>query len=338
MAVLPTFEPGQAPDTIAKLGLQGQSDASNWMTQADQRQQTQANTVETQQRTQQIQAMMPALVAKSAADVATAKNTIATAAAQQQARATAAPMATQANNDFLSIMGLSNDPNDDMAMPEDPVELHTERMNQLSALQAKYSGLELVPEMKHVYDMIEAAKKNEYDMVGKHLSAQTELAARKYQYDSMTDRAQIAAEARENAAATTAGAHVEGAKIAAGARTEAAATTASAGMNKEAFKQFNDTALTYEAAALKEPDADKAAQMLATAKQFRDRAQQIEQGAAQPAAGGAASPNITLPGADAAPAPSAAAPAAPAAASAPVKMNDWEQARHLETRYALPRP
>ena len=307
----PQFDAAQPAATQANLALQSENDTQNWMTQAAQRQQLSANTQETQARTAQMQAVLPAVIAKAHADQIGAQNAVATATAQQLARASAGPQATAANKEFLGIMGLDPDENPDttsnIALSEDPVEMHEQRLNQLSALQAKYSGLELIPEYKPIYNQIEEAKKNEYEMVAKHLSAKTELEARRYQADAMTDRAVIAADARQKVAETTAGARTESAAITAGARKDAAQTTASAGMNREAFKQFSDTALSYEAAALKETDDAKAAQMLSTAKQFRDRAQRLQEGS--PASGGA---KVTAPDTAAPSAPAGEAPASPA--------------------------
>jgi hypothetical protein len=228
MAGLPQFMPEGQPGSSANFLMAGENAASNWMTQAANRQRTQAETEMTQQQTQQnmqqFQTMLPAIAAKANADVATSNNAVAIAMAQQQARTAAATMAPAANAEFLSIMGLSPDPTDNQAVPDDPVDAHTYRVNALSALQAKYSGLEMLPEQAGLYNAIESAKKNEFDMAGKMLTAQTELTARQYMADSLTNRAQIAA---ENANLRT---QYQGQTARDVANTRGAATTQTAGI------------------------------------------------------------------------------------------------------------
>lgn len=110
MAVLPSFTPAQPPDTEEKIVRQAQGDTQSWMDQAAQRQQISANTDATQQQTaqrqQQFQALMPALLAKRDADVATAKNSVVSSVIQQNFDRDAAnqlPQATQEFTDALKI-------------------------------------------------------------------------------------------------------------------------------------------------------------------------------------------------------------------------------------------
>jgi hypothetical protein len=317
----PTFVPAQAPDTGEEISLQSQNDAQNWMTQAAQRQQIGANVAATQQQTaqqaQQFQALLPALAAKGSADAATSQNALAVSTAQQNARQTAAPMAAQANSDYLGIMGLNPDPMQNVAYSDDPDEMRQQRYEYLSALEAKNVALANVPEQAAVFNMIEQAKKDAFDDNLKHLTANTELQSRKYQSDQLLAARQMTAGASVTNAATRAAATVTASENQAGGRVAAAGVTQGGQMNKAQFQEFSKAAEDYENAALKEPDPDKSAALMAKANAFRAKAGQSAQasggtqftpeqiqaelarrglakgGAGAPAAGGA--PTVTAP-------------------------------------------
>jgi hypothetical protein len=278
MAVLPQFDPAQPADTQAKLSLQGENDAQSWMTQAAQRSDIQAQVAQRQQQTvqqaQQFATMLPALQAKGVADVVQQQNAAAVATAQQNSRAAAATQAQQANNDYLGIMGLAPNDGDNIAYSDDPDEMRQQRYEQLSALEAKYVGLANVPEQAPVFNMIEQAKKEAFDDNLKHLAANTELQARQYQADQIRAAREASAAASVQNTATRAGATVQAAEVNAGGRVESANATQGGQMNKAQFQEFSKAASDYENAALKEPDPDKSAELMAKANQFRAKASQ----------------------------------------------------------------
>ena len=296
-----------------KLGLENESDQQNWMTQAAERTRMGAQTQQTQAQTAQMQAMAPAIQAKSQAEILAAGNMIAQSTAQQQARSVAAPLATQANDDFLSIMGMNSDPTKNIQYPAggadeggiSEADIHLDRMNRLAGLQARVSGLEMVPEQKHIYDMIESSKKNEADMYGKQLQMQAELQYRKYMADSMTQRAQIGAGARVESAGIAAGARTEAATTMAGARESGAEAT----VNSALIHQYGSAATALEAAAGKSLDSQEQASLMAESKKYRD---QMEAVANKPAAGPATTKSTVTP-----------------AAKGPVKVKDWDEAKAL---------
>lgn len=197
MPVLPSSVPVPASGQESQKEATNSSAYSSWMDQAQNRQiqaSQEARNQEIQsQNTQKFQAILPALVAEGQANLIDQQNKIAQGVAQQNARSVGAPMATMANEEFLRIMGLSTQDGGthNYQFSDDAVQNHEQRTKALSALQSRVSGLELVPEQRQVYNLIEEAKKNEFDMWGKHLTAQTEINARKYMADATLEKVQL---------------------------------------------------------------------------------------------------------------------------------------------------
>lgn len=177
MAVIPEFMPMQAPGTQAGLDLAGENDAQSWMTQAAQRSQIQANTQgteattqETQLRSAMFQAQLPALTAKAQADVASAKNEIDSATLQQNLRGEWQSQKPQVVQDIADITDPNNIPKEADGTPD-----WGAIYNKYENLQAKYASLNLLPEGKPYYNMIDEGKKNAFDMAARHATAQLTL-------------------------------------------------------------------------------------------------------------------------------------------------------------------
>ena len=174
MAVLPTFDPTQAPDTQAKIGMQSANDVQTWMTQAAQRQQLQANTAETQQNTQEqaakFAAILPTLQAKGQADVLAAQNDLAASTLTQQLRGQWQSLKPQVVQDLANIHDPANIPKEADGTPD-----WNAIYNQYEGLQAKYGQLALLPEGKQYYQMIEDGKKNAFELAARHSQAQITL-------------------------------------------------------------------------------------------------------------------------------------------------------------------
>ena len=174
MAVLPTFEPAQAPSVAPEMGLQSENDAQNWMTQAAQRGQIQANTQATQQETaqnaQKFATLLPALAAKANSDTLSFQNDAASATIQQQLRGQWQSMKPQVVQDIGTITDPNNIPKEADGTP-DWEAIYQKYEN----LQAKYGALALLPEGKQYYDMIDQGKKNAFEMAARHAQAQMTL-------------------------------------------------------------------------------------------------------------------------------------------------------------------
>lgn len=153
------------------MSLQAANEGQNWMTQAATRQHMQAQTQETEQQTQQqaaqFQAMMPAIVAKSQADVATAKNDLDSAVLQQQLRGQWQGLKPQ----VITDIGKLNDP-DNVPKQPDGTPDWSAYYNKWENVQAKYGALSQLPEGKSYYDMIESGKKNAFQLAVSHDTAQ----------------------------------------------------------------------------------------------------------------------------------------------------------------------
>lgn len=288
MAVLPTYVSPQAPDTIAKLGIEAGDHAQSWMTQAANRDQIRANTQETEQRTNQMRAMLPVLVAKGNADIASAQNDITAAANMQSLRAGWQELKPKVIDDMAAIEDPVNQPATEDGTPD-----WEDKYHQYESLQAKYGQLNLFPEGKQYYAMLEERKKNAFDMAVRHNQAQAALDRTRTMVDSRTAIAEDTNSTRRAVADTAAGARVTSAETSAGARTTAASTAATAGIDRTAIHEFSKAADDYENAALKEEDPDKSAALMAKANQFRAKGQKMIDGA-QP---GQPSPEVKLPAA-----------------------------------------
>jgi len=296
MAVIPTFVPAQAPDTITNESDKGFQVAQSWMDQAATRQETQARTQQIGAQTQQMQAMLPALVMKSQADQMAAQSQIKQAMLTQKLRQQAATDAPAALGEFLDNSNVANladttDPTTGETVPGGPD--YQGQYDNLSQIQAKYSSLSLLPEYKPMMDQIEEAKKQAYEMAMKHSIAESALAKAQAVQEAMTQRtvytggvnlqrtqAQVAGQ--ENVAQTRAGATVAAAGERAGAATGAANV-----------RQLSQAAMTYDRMAMQPglPPEEKA-QYQQLADQYRtqwaaaNQQGQQQGGAAAPASGG----------------------------------------------------
>lgn len=315
MAVLPSFQPGQAPDTQAKLYLEGGNAAQNWMTSAASRANIEQQTEASRINNEKMRAALPAYIAKAQADTISAQSDVAAATLMQTLRGQFQSLKPQVIGELADI----EDPNN-QAATEDGTPDWEDKYHQYEALQSKYGQLKLFPEGKVYYDMIEQRKKESYDMALRHATAQAHLDAVNAAVGGRVDVATLNNETRQDVAEITAGARTESAKTAAGARVTAAETAASGGLAKQGLHEFSRAADDYENAALKEQDPDKAAQYMMKANAFRKKAAAIGQPAAgAPGAGGSAKVSIAIPGSDLPPSgDGSGAAAAPAAGAEPV--------------------
>lgn len=174
MAGIPEFNPEGSPSENAQViaqamdaATQARNASNSWMTQAVQRQIAQAQEQRTQQ---QFMTMLPALHAKVQADTLAAQNDAAAAQAQQTMRGQWQSMKPQVVADIAAI----NDPNNVPLKPDGSPDWDR-KYQQYEQLQAKYSGLALLPEGKAYYNMIEENKKNAFDNAMKHNLAQMAL-------------------------------------------------------------------------------------------------------------------------------------------------------------------
>lgn len=293
MPVIPQFEPGQSPDTIARLGLAGENSAQSWMTQAEERKGMAARTAQTDVQTSNMRMLAPALLAKANADRVTAENQAASATAQQELRAKWAPMAPQVIQDISDL----NDPYNQPAT-EDGTPDWDARYQAYESLQAKYSGLALIPELKPYYDMIEQGKKDAFDHSIKHGIAQNAL-----------DRVQAAAAGRAEGYATGAASRVQVANIAAGSRervegsrassrTATNSRAAAAADQKEALGQATElgkNARFYDSLAFQTQDPTLKSQYQVQAKFYHAAAERALAGSPSASAPAASSAEIKLP-------------------------------------------
>lgn len=196
MAAIPQFTPAQTPQTGAQLNLQAGNDQQSWLTQAETRKQIQATAAQTQQQTAQQQILTPVLQAKANADIAGARNDLASAQYQQDLRAQWQSLKPQLVQDYGQVM----DPNN-ITYEADGTPDWTARYNQLETMEAKYAPLADLPEGKAYYTMIQNAKKNAFAMAAQHLQAQTYLTRLKVGGDIRGEQIDRAAKDR---AATTA--------------------------------------------------------------------------------------------------------------------------------------
>ena len=313
MAVLPTFDPAQAPSVAPEMGLQSENDAQNWMTQAAQRQNLQANAQETQARTAQIQAIMPALVAKTNADAAVAQGTLASAVIQQNMRAAAGQQMGPATQEFTDAMQLAD---------------WNARADALAQIQAKYSWLGQVPESKALDTAIDNAR------VQAHQSAITDMQLENQReiWGQRTQATMYGADQRLQGTLAGVQARIQGAE----AMAEANGGKANATVNSALIREYGTAATQLEIEASKTLDPNQAAALTQEAQKYR---QQMEALHPAPAAG------ITAP--VRAPAATAASPNAAAAApkttvtqpaAVPVKVGTWDEAKALKpgTQYIGP--
>lgn len=306
MAVLPTFDPGQAPDTLGKLNLQAQSDQQSWMDQAQQRAQRQQ---QMDQQKQQFQAALPALVAKGQADQLASAAAIASATIQQNFRGQAATQMPQATQDFTDALKI---PDFDM------------KANAMSALQAKYGWLGQTPETKPLAEAIDNARVNAHQEAIAHMQMQRQLDQTRAIVEGRTTTANIAAGAKEQVADTAAGARTGAAQIGADARTSAAATGAGAQQSAAVIRAYTEEADALESAAAKEFDPTLKQTLSQKAQVYRDKVDTLSRAAAPAAAAAPAKSTVV--------APTAAAP------SAPIKVKSWDEAKALQsgTHYVNP--
>lgn len=284
MAVLPTYVSPQAPDTIAKLGLESGDHVQNWMTQAAHRENINAQTEATRLQSDKIRAAMPALIAKGESDRIAAQTDIAAASLMQRLRGEWQSLKPQVIQDIAAV----EDPNNHAAT-EDGTTDWEDKYHQYESLQAKYGQLKLFPEGKAYYDMLDNAKKNAFDMASRHATAQAHLDAIKAAGEAGMGRAEVTTQGRENVARIAAGAKTEAAKTGAAAKIGAAEINTGAAMARTEMTGFNRAAADYENLALKEPDPAKAAAYIEKANALRDKAHEVAHPPAEEA-----SPEITL--------------------------------------------
>jgi hypothetical protein len=300
-AVIPQFQDptGRAQSTLAAANA-----GENWMTQASQRQQMQAQTEQTEQKTAQLQAMMPALVAKSQADIAVANSTIASAAIQQQFRQQAAeqiPAATQEYTDALKIADFN------------------QRADALSTLQGKYSWLGESPDSKALSKAIDNAR------VNAHQEAVTDMQLKNQQaiWGQRTDATRYTADQRLTGTLAGVDARIQGIEQVAGNT----ALKGNVELQRTLLQEYGQAAAKYGIAATTTLDPNAANALNAKAQEYQKKFEQLSSqvGAAQ-----------------AAPAPVAPKPQPKSTVTKvtakPVKVANWDDARALEsgTQYTGP--
>jgi hypothetical protein len=155
--------------------------------------------------------------------------------------------------------------------------MRQQRYEYLSALEAKNVALANIPEQQATFNMIEQAKKDAFDDNLKHLTANTELQARKYQADQLLAARALTANASKENTAVRAAATTTAAETNAGGRVAAAGVNQGGQMDKAQFQEFSKAAEDYENKALAEPDPQKSAALMARANQFRAKAESAAQ-------------------------------------------------------------
>ena len=290
MAVLPSFTPAQPPDTIARIGMEADNQQQNWMTQAASRKQMAASTEQTQAQTAQMRAALPALIAKHAADAASSQNDLDAALAAQTARASFQTMKPQVIQDIMDVEDPMNH-----AKTEDGTPDWVDKYQQYEKLQAKYAALELFPEGKQFYSMLEERKKNAFTMAMQHSQAQNALDRMNAQVAGRLEGIGMTVAGREATNARTNDTREKVAETQAGARVTAAETNQAGALNRTRINDYSRAANDYENMAAKETDPVKARQWLAKAQEFRAKADEI-------AAPEAPSASVSLPATGAAPA------------------------------------
>lgn len=268
--------------------LQGENDAQNWMTQAAQRKNIEAETAQRQQQTNQLIAMAPVIAAKRQADILAAQNEIVASTAMQGYRAQWQSLKPQLIEDLAKV----EDPNEQPAT-EDGTPDWEDKYHRYEQLQAKYGQLGLFPEGKPYYAMIETAKKNAYDMALRHSAAQAHLDAVNAAAEGRLKGIEDTNATRMALGTDTNTTRRDVAQTAAGGRVAAARESAGGAMARTEVNVFSKAANDYENAALKEQDPAKAQALMEKAAQFRAKADKV----ANPPDARGAEVSIDIPGA-----------------------------------------
>lgn len=246
MAGIPQFSPEGSPSEVANVIAQAGTAASNWMTQAQERQ---LRAAQEQRQQQQFATLLPALVAKANADTLAAQSDAQSAMLQQQLRGQWQTMKPQVVADLAAV----NDPSNVKLQPDGTPDWNAQ-YQQLETMQAKYAGLAMLPEGKAYYGMIEEAKKNAFDMAMKHNLAQLALDRTQamlegrlqqmyVQGQNQANVANINAGARTQTAQTSADSRVQAATIAGQSRVTAAQAHANRTYEFEKLKDLHDQAV-----------------------------------------------------------------------------------------------
>ena len=271
MAVIPTFVPAQAPDTITNESDKGFQVAQSWMDQAATRQETQARTQQIGAQTQQMQAMLPALVMKSQADQMAAQSQINQAMLTQKLRQQAATDAPAALAEFLDNSNVASLPDSTDPATGETITGGPDYQGQyenLSQIQAKYNSLSLLPEYKPMMDQIEEAKKQAYDMAMKHSIAESALAKAQAVQDAMTQRTVFTGGVNLQRTQAQVAGQENVAQTRAAATESAAGTRAQATEDSAALRAYTDTAKSLRTAAANIPDPDQKAQLNLKADEY----------------------------------------------------------------------
>ena len=177
--ISPTFEPESTPGAGIAAYSRGVDQGQSWMERSSQ---MATQEQERQQRQQEIQRntiLQPVIAAKADADVATAHATLASVQRMQQLRAQAAIVSPQAEQELIDATKIPDFSQQEAA---------------LGTLQAKYSWMENVPEMKPLVDTINNARAKATTMVlaNKHIESAQAIADTRAAglVDSATTRAQ----------------------------------------------------------------------------------------------------------------------------------------------------
>jgi hypothetical protein len=161
--IAPTFEPGSAPGAGVAAYATGMNQGQSWMERSNAMELQQQEEQLRQQQIQQNSILQPVIQAKAQADLATAANTLVSAKTLQDLRTRAAMAGPQAEQELLTASQIPDFSQQEAA---------------LGALQAKYSWMENVPEMKPLVSTIDNARAKATTMVlaNKHIESAQAIA------------------------------------------------------------------------------------------------------------------------------------------------------------------
>lgn len=290
MAVLPQFDPAQAPSTLANVSVQGQNAQQSWMNQAQNRQiQAQSSQIQRQQadNTQALfESSLPVVQAKNQADFVSTQQRMDAMARTQKFREQAATDGPALQDEYLN--------NSNVATNEDGSPDWQGQYETYRELLGRYNSLNLLPEWKPLMDQVNGGMKNAYAMMVSHQVADNALAKVQALNEGKVDVENIRSTTRQNVALDQdqtklktagiyAGARTGAAQAGATARTGAADTQAQAKVKAAQVKEWGIAAQARETAAqaLDQSDPAKAKQLRDEAKTFRDKIDSAGQPQAQ---------------------------------------------------------
>lgn len=307
--IAPTFEPESTPGASVAAYSRGVDQGQTWMERSNQMGLQQQQEKLNQQQIVQHEILRPVVEAKAKADLATAANTLTSAKTLQDLRTKAAMLGPQAEQELITASQIP-----DFATQE----------AKLGELQAKYSWMENVPEMKPLVTTIDNARAKATTMVlaNKHIESAQAIADTRASgaLDVATERTKSASaiadlktktdlekQQRElehkrevddlqrelaqlkSTTATTVGAGHDT------ARTTSAETTGAARVQSSAGRVYAEEADTLEKAAQNETDAEAKTLLQKKAQAYRAKSEQALKPSSPAAAAPGGAPAVTAP-------------------------------------------